>query len=343
MTLLDKRIEQDLKELYDGGLKELIDKFNECRIKKADELSKQLFGKEGELSAHGLPGYFTGDRKARTVMVMLNPGQDVAGKDNPVTTIETLLKLGISTNSAEELIESYGKGNTAFGNHDRADRDKKGIYPDSFDLKQAAFFKEWPSDPQKPDFCGIQIHNDFPECIKWDKKNSDKDKLERKMKIEFDTAEKVLMNKLQLELVPYASRDFKDIPKKKLDALFPYIETLFDEIFSNVSQDDSRYVIFCADVFDKLFKSFIKEHPGRIIYEEGAKRFSDKIFDQKDGKEPNLAYCTPIRIYQSDGKQGHSLKAIIAHTFPIQSLSTAYNRMVEYGKFCWKEYSESQI
>ena len=341
---LDERIEKDLKELYNNGLNELIEKFNQCRIPEADKLSVQLFGEEGELSAHGLPGYYTGNRNAKTVMVMLNPGQDVAGKDNPVTTIETRSKLGINTNSVAEFIDSYKDGNKEFGKHDRFNREVKGIYPDSFDLKQAAFFKKWPNDPQKTDFCGIQIHNDFPDCINWDKKNSDKDKLERKKVIELGVAEEVLTKKLQLELVPYASRDFKKIPKKNLKYLFPYVETLFDEIFSNVSKDDSRYVIFCADIFDQLFKSYIKEHPGRIIYEEKEpKKHSDEIFDQKAGKEPNLAYCTPIRIYQKDNKEGCSLKAIIAHTFPIQSLSTAYDRMVEYGKFCWKIFSESQI
>ena len=341
---LDERIKLDLNTLYDNGLIELIEKFKKCRIEAADELSKKLFGKKGELSAHGLPGYFTGDRNAKTVMVMLNPGQDVVGKDNPVTTIETLSKLGITTNSVEEFIESYRKGNTAFGKHDRSNREEKDIYPDSFDLKQAAFFKEWPSDPKNPNFCGIRIHKDFPNCINWDKKNSDENKLQRKQEIELDVVEEVLMKKLQLELVPYASRDFKQIPQKNLENLFPFVETLFDEIFSNVSENDSRYVIFCADVFDKLFKKFVKKHPGRVEYEkDNPQKSSYEIFKQEEGKTPKPANCTPIRIYQYDNKKGYSLKAIIAHTFPIQSLSTAYNRMVEYGKFCWEKYSESQL
>ena len=152
------------------------------------------------------------------------------------------------------------------------------------------------------------------------------------------------MKKLQLELVPYASRDFKQIPPKNLENLFPFVETLFDEIFSNVSENDSRYVIFCADVFDKLFKKFVKKHPGRVEYEkDNPQKSSYKIFKQEEGKTPKPANCTPIRIYQNDNKKGYSLKAIIAHTFPIQSLSTAYNRMVEYGKFCWETYRDSEI
>lgn len=341
MTLLDKRIKKDLEALYNNGLKDLIVKFNQCKIQEADELSKKLFGKKGELSAHGLPGYFTGDRNAKTVMVMLNPGQDVAGKDNIVTTIETLLKLGINTNSENDFVDSYMEGNTEFGTYDKTDRVKKGIFPDNFDLKQAAFFKEWPSDKNNPNFCGIRIHEDFPNCINWDNKNPDGNKLQRKQEIELDVAEEVLMKKLQLELVPYASRDFKQIPQKNLENLFPFVETLFDEIFSNVSENDSRYVIFCADVFDKLFKRFAKKHPGRVEYD--SQKSSNKIFKQEEGKTPKPANCTPIRIYQYDNKKGYSLKAIIAHTFPIQSLSTAYNRMVEYGKFCWEKYSESPI
>ena len=341
---LNERIEKDLTELYTKGLKELIDKFNKCKIEEAEKLSEALFDKPSELSAHGLPGYYTGDRSARTVMVMLNPGQDVAGKDNIVTTIETLLKLEINTDSVEDFIESYRKGNSKFGNLDKTNRIKKGIYPDSFDLKQAAFLKEWPSDPQEPEFCGIQIPNDFPDCINWDKENSDENRLQCKQEIELDVVEEVLMKKLQLELVPYASRDFKQIPQKNLENLFPFVETLFDEIFSNVSENDSRYVIFCADVFDKLFKKFVKKHPGRVEYEkDNPQKSSYKIFKQEEGKTPKPANCTPIRIYQYDNKKGYSLKAIIAHTFPIQSLSTAYNRMVEYGKFCWETYRDSEI
>ena len=342
---LDDRIAKDLKALYDNGLQDLINRFNQCKMEEAERLSQALFGKTDELSSHGLPGYFTGSRGARTVMVMLNPGQDVAGKDNPVTTIETLLKLGIKTNSVKEFFDSYTKGNTAFGTHDKRERENetkertkkskeaKKVYPDNFDLKQAAFLKEWPED------CGVVIPKSFPPK---DNKLDNMDYAEA-----LRTAENILTQKLQLELVPYASRDFKEIPKGNLEALFPYVKTLFDEILSdNYKGKEPRYVIFCADFFDRLFKKYnnadVDKYPGWIKY--------DKPFYRRETKDvfgKRKAYCTPIRIHlkgkEKCPEEGPSLKAIIAHTFPNQPLSNAYDRMAKYGDFCWDTYHNSKI
>ena len=340
---LDERIAEDLTELYSSGLKELVDKFNLCKIQKAEDLSLALFGKSGELSSRGLPGYFTGNRSARTVMVMLNPGQDVASKDNPVTTIETLSKLGIRTTSEVDFFDSYKNGNTEFGTHDRRERENetnerikktkkaKKVYPDNFDLKQAAFLKEWPTD------CGVDIPDCFPPT---DNKLENMDYGEA-----LRTAENALTKKLQLELVPYASRKFDGV--KNNEVLFPYVKTLLDEIFSdNYKGKEPRYVFFCADFFDSLFKKYnnadVDKYPGWIKY--------DELFYRKESKgvfEKRRAYCTPIRIHlkgkEKYPEEGPSLKAIIAHTFPNQSLSNAYDRMVKYGEFCWDTYHNSKI
>ncbi len=340
---LDDRIAEDLKDLFDNGLQGLINRFNQCKIEEAEKLSQALFGKPNELSSHGLPGYFTGDRSAKTVMVMLNPGQDVASKDNLVTTIETLLKLGIITNSVKEFVESYTKGNTAFGTHDKRERENetnerinkskkaKRVYPDNFDLKQAAFLKQWPKD------CGVDIPDSFPPK---DNKMENMDYDEA-----LKTAEKVLTQKLQLELVPYASRKFDGV--KNDEALFPYVKTLFDEILSeNYKGKEPRYVIFCADFFDRLFKKYnnadVDKYPGWIKYDKPFyHRESMDVFDKRK------AYCTPIRIHlkgkEKSPEEGPSLKAIIAHTFPNQTLSNAYDRMAKYGNFCWDTYHKSKI
>jgi hypothetical protein len=330
MTLLDKRIEEDLKELlYNNGLKDLIDKFNQCKIQKAEDLSIALFGKPDELSSHGLPGYFTGDRSARTVMVMLNPGQDVAGKDNPGTTQKTMDLLGININN---FIYTYKVGNAAFGIHDRRERKNetnerikktkraKNVYPDNFDLKQAAFLKEWPKD------CGVVIPDSFPPK---DNKLENMDYEEA-----LTTAENVLTQKLQLELVPYASRKFNGINNYK--PFFPFVETLFDEIFSNNYKGEKpRYVIFCSAFFEKLFDAYsddAKEYPGWI-----------EIIEKKEEKVPTILdrtiSCSLLKIHRygkkNDNQGGPSIKAIIAHTFPNQALPNAYDRMRNYGKFCY--------
>ncbi|MBR0527711.1 MAG: hypothetical protein IJJ98_13650 [Prevotella sp.] len=341
--ILDEKIAEDLTVLYNSGLKELIEKFNLCKIQKAEDLSLALFGESDKLSSHGLPGYFTGNRGARTVMVMLNPGQDVAGKDNPVTTIETLSKLGINTDSVKEFVYSYKNGNTAFGTHDKRERENetkertkkskkaKKAYPDNFDLKQAAFLKEWPED------CDVVIPKSFPP------KDNKLDNMDYDEALK--TAENVLTQKLQLELVPYASRKFDGV--KNDEALFPYVKTLFDEIFSESCKGkEPRYVIFCADFFDGLFKKYnnadVDKYPGWIKYDKPFyHRESMDVFDKRK------AYCTPIRIHlkgkEKSPEEGPSLKAIIAHTFPNQSLSNAYDRMAKYGNFCWDTYHKSKI
>ena len=96
---IDQRIKEDLPQIYQLLKKQVVWKdiiedmehMEQClkSISAAKELSEKLFGGEGKvddwfaLSCYGLPGYFTGDRKAKTVMVMLNPGTDVLANDNP--------------------------------------------------------------------------------------------------------------------------------------------------------------------------------------------------------------------------------------------------------------------
>lgn len=354
-TLLDKRINKDFDELYNSGdginkliddfkkcdlskpegLTQLKNTFHNCKISAAEDLSLELFGTPTAFSIHGLPGYFTGNRSARTVMVMLNPGQDVASKDNPGTTQETIELLDISIESHEKFPKTYKEGNAAFGTHDRkarkekAKKNAKKVYPDNFDLKQAAFLKDWPKD------CGVEIPDSFPPVgNKLDNMN-----YEEVLK----TAENVLTQKLQLELVPYASRKFDGIEQKKYKYLFPYIKVLFDEIFSkNYQEEKPRYVIFCSAFFEKLFEAYNdadpQEYPGWIKIIEKKERIDSAIFDKRK------VSCSLIKIHRN-GKEknnqgGPSMKAIIAHTFPNQALPNAYDRMKNYGSFCWNLYME---
>lgn len=324
MTLLDKRIEDDLKELYSNGLNDLTNRFNLCKIEEADKLSEQLFGEKGELSSHGLPGYFTGNRGARTVMVMLNPREDVAGKDNPGTTQKTISLLRIKNNDQEKFIETYKSGNANFGKYDMDERKTKGEKPDDFDLKQAAFLMGWPHNPQEKEFCGVEIPEEFtPDITKLKDINYG---------VVMQTIENVLTKKLQLELVPYASRKFQKV--KNIDALFPYVDILFDEIFSdNYKGEDPRYVIFCSAYFEKLFMSY--KGAGSIGIDIKNKKEKD-LYEGKNSK-PFKASCLPIAIHYKNNKP---IKAIIAHTFPSQALPKAYDLMMKYGNFCYEKYKE---
>lgn len=288
---LDDRIKQDLTELYLNG-----------EITTAHDLSVKMFGLNDAFAAHGMPGHFCGNRQAKTVMVMLNPGKDVATANNPINTHAYLSKLSIDTSSIGRFIDTYKKGSEDYGHVDKHRLD-------NFDIKQAAFLKNWVN-------CGVNITKGFPM-------NADDD-IRRIVK------ENVLTQKLQLELVPYASRSFETIKDKSiLELLFPFVETLFDEIFSYKRE----YVVFCSDYFDKLFREYDKNKTYRVNIR----------FDKKQGivlfSKDKKAYCTPIRIYY--GKK--DIKAVIAHTFPSQALPNAYITMEKYGKFCYDVFKCSAI
>lgn len=314
---LDDRITNDLTQIYNNSimpLKEImafVEKYKKFKLIEAEKLSNLVKSDDSEdgVSTRGLPGYFTGDRKAKTVMVMLNPGIDVAKANNPFTTYETLTKLGVTINSLEDFIASYLEGSWKYGEKDYE-------RPDNFDLKQAAFLKSW-------DGCGVE----FPDGFLDGENKVDSESLAAK-----EAKKNVLMQKLQLELIPYASRTF-DVNSKSCDeSLFPYVGTLFDEIFRTPTP--RKYVIFCSDFFDKLFKSYEKKYPGSIEYEKTTPKKESKVIFDKNGK---CAYCSPIRINWG----GKSQKAVIAHTFPNRALSNAYKKMQKYGAFCYKVFNES--
>ena len=328
---LDDRIRSDLDDLYNSGILTFIQQFRKCKIKMAEQLSMDLFGAPNKLSIHGLPSYYTGKRDAKTVMVMLNPGSDVISQNNPFVTeiaLERAMKeLGITNpSSKDDFVNLFVQGSSNYGD---IDKDKEGeIRIDNFDIKQAAFLKAW--DRNKS--C-VVIPDRFPDRLK-DLEKEDRDKLLRK------TKQNVLMQKLQLELIPYASREFKNIKDVNLKFLFPYVETLFDEIFSH----ERNYVIFCSDFFEKLFKKYSKVMGDRgSIQFEGLENepHPNPLFKKKNknGEEKEtMAYCTPIKITYNKGKAMTSMHAVIAHTFPSKALPNAYYKMQEYGQFCYDEF-----
>lgn len=335
---LDNRIKTDIEDLYNSGILKFIEQFKNCKIKAAEQLSKNLFGTPNELSSHGLPGYFAGKRDAKTVMVMLNPGSDVISQDNPFVTEKTLKKLGINIVNSDEFVNTFQEGCKNFGNLDLVDegKDKGKIRIDNFDIKQAAFLKAWDKDKSE-----VDIPDKFPDMLKnlpskpSKKEKEDRDDLLRK------TKQKVLMSKLQLELIPYASREFKNVKPNKMHFLFPYLETLFYEIFFY----ERNYVIFCSDFFEKLFKKYSKDRGGQgcIQFEGLDNKPYMQLFKKidKNGKEKETkAYCTPIKITYNKGEAMTSIHAVIAHTFPNKALPNAYDKMQEYGKFCFEKYNE---
>lgn len=275
---LNYRIELDLTEWYEKG-----------EITAAKDLDGVIASKSGEpsFSVKGIPGHFTGKRDAKTVVVMLNPGKDVKSADDSRTIKSEIDKLQIdTTNGKNSFISSYINGKSNFG---------KLSNGGPFDVKQARFLKPWEES-------GIYFPDNFPQDYKTYK----------------EAKRVVLLDKLQLELVPYCSKEFVTNPKY-LKLLLPFLETLFHEIFSK----SRTYVIFCGNDFEKLFDMYNEVHPKCIELEvEKAKPIivpSRKID----------AHCKVFKIYNH--------KVLVANTFAYRYLNG--NSMSEYGKFCFDVYN----
>ena len=280
-TLLDVHIHNDLSELLSG-----------FEISEAVTLNA-THALSSDVSTKGLPGYFTGDRKAKTVMIMLNPGGDAEEADRNYRC--QICKACIDDmHGLNPFISTYLEAQAGYGWRDRHRYD-------AFDVKQAFFLCDWTD-------CGVTFPKGFPD----DKTTYLKAK------------ENVLMQKLQLELVPYCSSTFA---VKKIKLLLPYVETLFDEIFSY----ERKYVIFCSGVFEKLFKTYNNKFKGSISGLSG-QPISTTLKRANGVYTKNKYNCRKITITY----KGHPFNAMIAHSFLMQGLGE--NLMKQYGTFCHHNY-----
>lgn len=275
---IDNRILQDITERLSG--KEISAAKALAPVAKMNKS-----GATQGFSTKGMPGYFCGNRDAKTVVVNLNPGMDAALAD----CLWDLKKENYDQTSPQAFINDLYEEYKNFGLWDAARYDE-------FDIKQAAFLIPWENSgivlPQKID------NKDKCTCL-LAKKN-------------------VLCQKLQLELVPYASSKF-DINKKEIRLFKEYIETLLDEIFAK----ERKYVIFNSALFVDLFK-YYNEAEKIGIFELCEER-SQKLLNRK-------GRCRVVYIHFNDRIQ----KALVAHTFPSQSLCRAFDLMKDYGEFCYR-------
>lgn len=264
------------------------------RICRAVNLNKKLSQK---VSEKGEPSHFCGDRDAFTVMVMLNPGCDATEADERFSKISKSWKRDDwNDESIDKFIEDYKSYKTNY-----ADYWPECYRYDAFDVKQAAFLKSWPDS-------GIDLPKDF-DCIQ--------NKLLAKRN--------VLLKKLQLELVPFASQSFK-VKTEELDLLVPYFEDCLDEIFSR----ERKYVILCGQIFESLLRKMKEEGKLEIEFEDPKKcDNTDKVNKR----------CIVVHLKYD----GVWRKLLIAHTFASQGLTNAYKSMEKYGLFCYKEFKKSLI
>ena len=294
---LDERINVDLKELYNkGDLNGTISSAKRLQGVIADELSTK-----------GMPSHFTGDRNAKTVIVMLNPGRNaydkvdkkgkiMKGADNPDTLQEEIQKINIDTSSENNFIQSYINGKTNFGKLSQSNIDP-------FDLKQALFLKSWKGS-------GIEFPKNFP---------NDKSAYNAAVLA-------VLMDKLQLELIPFCSNGFK---LRKKVPFYEYVETLFDEIFFKKRE----YVIFTSTIFQLLFGDANEMREIGASVKFGLKLTPKHPLTKRDGTAAKTEFnCMKITITY----KGKEQKAMIAPTFFKQGI--AGDILCQYGEFCYNEY-----
>ena len=283
---LNERIQKDLVELYNDGK-------TPGEIQNALHLDGLIKAEPGMTSfaTKALPGYYTGNRKAKTVMVMLNPGVGVYEANSHLMC--DLLKRSMK-NAAD--IENYHKWCVNYGHIDK-------MRLDNFDLKQAFFLHKWKETE-------IILPEDLSSNPKSDKP------------ILLDAKEAVLTQKLQLELIPYASGSFSCFDKNKIELLFPFVETLFDEILAH----KRTYVIFCSRFFKTLFKKYRSIHHNSIIIKDSNPR--------QIGNSKISGSCSVISVNYNN----KHINAIIANTFPNQALPNSFELMEQYGEYCYEQY-----
>ncbi len=297
MSELDQRIERDLAERLNGK-----------RISAAVKLEEIA-----HFSSLGLPMYFTGNRDAQTVFVQLNPGMNADIADE---------RWDFDTKyfSKENFIEDYKESLRNYGLRDR-------FRYDSFDVKQAAFL-----------YCWHDSEIGFPKNIDWnpikDKKpNKTTEEKAKGKEVLFKLKETswlyakecVLQNKLQLELIPYASQNF-EIKDYNNPIWKEYIENLLDEIF----RVPRTYVIFGGDVFEKLFSRF------PYMFQDVTKKEPIDLKGLKKADGTDWKSQLNYKVVEIHYKDNDPQIALIAHAFPNQALGNAFNIMNEYGRQCFE-------
>ena len=200
---LDQRINSEIYELITKG--KISSAKILCSVIKSDSDSPSL-------SFQGLPSYYFGKRDAETVMVNLNPGESVdkniKGWTGDLKEPRSLNRKQLSENPSKEEISEFV---CKYHDFQQKFAEQEGYNTDSFDVKQAAFLTPWENN-------GIE---ELPKNPNWSDTT-----------IQGKAARSVVSNKLQLELLPYASAKFDINKKGNIKLLFPYIEMLLDQIFS---------------------------------------------------------------------------------------------------------------
>ena len=164
------------------------------------------------------PMFFNGKLDAKTVFVMLNPGspKDIFPSDDVLNKYE---KASTRYNNYLDYWINYGSKMTKV---------------DNFDLKQAAFLYSFSN-------TGIALPKDF---------------LNKSDEVRLEAQRNVLLQKLQIELIPYGSPTFKNHfgslkeTRLKLESISSYVEGVLDAIIAHKRDQ----IIFGSGQFYNILK-----------------------------------------------------------------------------------------
>lgn len=282
-----------MKSIIEYIKKDLTDLKETDNLSNAISLNNKLDLKKQFVAPNCVPMYYNGKFDAATVLVMLNPGFE---------------KVGYSFNAddnysgtVDEIIKKYINNSTNYWEISL----KRGKI-DSFDLKQAAFLYHFSNSE-------IEIPNFFESTDK---------------RLEAQT--NVLKQKLQLELIPYCSREFKGVldnqklATKNIEVFKPFIERIFDAIIEHPREN----VVFCAKQFLFLMIAYKNAGYGDIL-------LGDESCWNVVGLQKKVYFRKVTIKYKL-----HTINAGIAYSFPRRDLPHAYKQMSEYGRLCFLELSK---
>jgi hypothetical protein len=262
-----------MNPLYESLKKDIRDLYQKGLIESARKLNKNLGG-EKWFAELRLPMYFSGDPYALCVFVMLNPGAA-----NDFNNLK--LKEG---ESIDQYIERYIYEHQYYG---ILDKDRM----DNFDLKQAAFLYSFKNS-------GIDLPNFFNK----------KDK--RTM---LQAKENVLMLKLQLELIPYCSREFVKLFDNTKLALnnIEYIYSHIERVLDILCAKDREYILFGSKQYYYIFEALKQKKVYKI--HTGA-----PVSWQIDALKNKVSFNTV-----SIEHKGKLIQAGIPYSFPRRDLPNA--------------------
>jgi len=269
--------------------------YNENFVKEARLLNLNLKGNYFHDNME--PMYFNGKQAAKTVLIMLNPGNS----DNPNNPYNFNSKKQ-DCKSLEDYYEKYLNELINFGQNDFERLD-------NFDLKQAAFLHDF----KNLDF---EIPNEFWNTI-------EQKKIAKR---------NVLMDKLQLEFIPYPSRNFKGLLDNRKLAIqnIVHLKKYIIRVLDTIIEHPRDNVVFCSKQFYNLFSvcQELEEFNGKI--ELGA------INEFKDIEGSlTLRFSRVVLKHKNT-----TINAGIAHSFASQALPNAYKKMMRYGAFCYERLKE---